>query len=81
MKIDYQQLPVQTLNNILESYVQREGTEYGEYAYSISEKVAQVQAQLDAGQVVLVFDQETETINILTKDDFRCLSSANDGEL
>ena len=68
MKIDHRQVPTETLQRIIESFVQREGTDYGDHEYSSDEKTAQVRAQLDRNQVVLVFDAESESVNILTQD-------------
>lgn len=73
MKIDHRQVPTETLQRIIESFVQREGTDYGDHEYSLDEKAAQVRAQLDSTQVVLVFDAESESVNILTQDAFEAL--------
>ncbi len=42
----------------------REGTDYGEREYSLEQKVAQVQAQLERGQARILFDPETNTVTI-----------------
>jgi uncharacterized protein YheU (UPF0270 family) len=70
MKIDHRQIAAKTLQSIIESFVQREGTDYGEHEYSLDQKVAEVKSQLDQNQVVLVFDAESESVNILTQDAF-----------
>ena len=43
----------------------REGTEYGERDVSLDHKVAQVTRQLQRGEAQIVFDPETQTIDIL----------------
>ena len=49
---------------MIESFVLREGTDYGEREYSLEQKVAQVQAQLERGQARILFDPETNTVTI-----------------
>ena len=46
MIIPYEQLDKDTLYNLIESYVLREGTDYGEVEASIESKVNQVKLQL-----------------------------------
>ena len=59
------------LQGLLEEFVSREGTEYGPREYSLSEKVASVQKQLDRGEIVIVFDPETSSTSLQTRDSLR----------
>ena len=43
----------------------REGTEYGERDVSLDQKVAQVTRQLQRGEAQIVFDPETESIDVV----------------
>jgi hypothetical protein len=52
------------LHGVIESFVLREGTDYGEREYSLEQKVAQVRAQLERGQARIVFDPESSTLTI-----------------
>ncbi|MCC5825637.1 YheU family protein [Alkalimonas sp.] len=70
MIIPWQQLEAETLNNLIEYYVLREGTDYGEQEISLAQKVAQVRAQLQSGEVVLVFSELHETVNLMSKQQF-----------
>ncbi|MCC5852668.1 MAG: YheU family protein [Alkalimonas sp.] len=70
MIIPWQQLETETLNNLIEYYVLREGTDYGEQEISLAQKVAQVRAQLQSGEVVLVFSELHETVNLMSKQQF-----------
>ncbi|SEA95759.1 YheU family protein [Alkalimonas amylolytica] len=70
MIIPWQQLEAETLNNLIEYYVLREGTDYGEQEISLAQKVAQVRAQLRSGEVVLVFSELHETVNLMSKQQF-----------
>jgi uncharacterized protein len=53
------------LRGVLESFVLREGTEYGERDVSMDQKVAQVIRQLKRGEAQIVFDPDSETIDIV----------------
>lgn len=59
------QLSPEALRALLESFVLREGTEYGEREFSLDEKVAQVLAQLERGEARIVFDAHTQSVNIV----------------
>jgi hypothetical protein len=52
------------LHGVIESFVLREGTDYGEREYSLEQKVTQVRAQLERGQARIVFDPESSTLTI-----------------
>ncbi|AXR04995.1 YheU family protein [Salinimonas sediminis] len=68
MIIPIASLEADTLHSIAESFVLREGTDYGEIEASFEEKVAQVVAQLHSGEVVLVFSELHETVDIRHRD-------------
>ena len=53
------------LSGLIEEFITREGTDYGEREFSLTEKVEQVKAQIKRGDVVIVFDAESETCNLL----------------
>jgi uncharacterized protein len=63
--IPYAELSEDALRGVLESFVLREGTEYGERDFSLDQKVAQVTRQLRRGEAHIVFDPQTETIDIV----------------
>ncbi len=69
VKIPYNQLSAQALQGVIEEFVTRDGTDYGEHEVSLETKVNQVMEQLKSGKAVLVFDQVSETCNILKSTD------------
>lgn len=69
MIIPYQQLDKQTLNNLIEAFVLQEGTDYGEQEKTLEEKVADVHQALINEQVVIVFSELHETVNIMPKSE------------
>ncbi|WP_415902791.1 YheU family protein [Neptuniibacter sp. QD29_5] len=68
MIIPYQELEPDTLTALIEEFVSRDGTDYGEYEFSLSNKVAQVKSLLQSGQVVILFSESTGLCNIVSKD-------------
>ena len=50
---------------IIEEFVLREGTDYGQGEYSLEEKVADVERQLERGVARIVFDPKSETCDIV----------------
>ncbi|MEG0280813.1 MAG: YheU family protein [Morganella sp. (in: enterobacteria)] len=71
MIIPWLEIDAQTLQNILESIVLREGTDYGEYEKSLSDKVTDLCNQLKNGEIVIVWSELHETLNIMPAAEFR----------
>ena len=69
VKIPYSQLSSEALQGVIEEFVTRDGTDYGEIEVSLETKISQVLGQLKSGKAVIVFDQDSETCNILRSDD------------
>lgn len=76
MKIPYDQLSSEALQGLLEEFVGREGTDYGDYQYSLQDKVEQVRAQLQRGEVVICYDSYLQSCTLLTRQQYRQLESA-----
>ena len=64
MIIPHEMLSPEALQSVIEAFVTREGTDYGTQDVSLATKVWQVRQQLDAGTVVLVYDEDTESCTI-----------------
>jgi len=71
MIIPFKELPVETLNNLIESFILREGTDYGEGEFSLNDKIAHIKAQLNQGDVVIVYSELHDSINIMPKATFQ----------
>ncbi|WP_440054774.1 YheU family protein [Pseudoalteromonas sp. T1lg65] len=78
MLIPYQQLDAQTLDNLIEHYVLREGTDYGDSEVSTVAKVEQVKAQLKSGEALLVYSELHESVNIVSKAQFQAMQAEDD---
>ncbi len=64
MAIPWSQLAPDTLQALIESFVLREGTDYGMYDVPLDSKVSQVRKQLERGEAQIVFDPATESVDI-----------------
>jgi len=63
--VPYSQLPVDTLRALVESFVLREGTEYGARDFTLAEKVAHVLGQLERGKAQVIFEPESQSVDII----------------
>jgi uncharacterized protein len=69
VKIPYDQLSQEALKGVIEEFVTRNGTDYGETQIPLETKIAQVLKQLKSKDVFIVFDHHSETSTIIHKDD------------
>jgi uncharacterized protein YheU (UPF0270 family) len=67
VEVPYGQLPADLLNAVIESFVLREGTDYGEKELSLEDKVARVFRQLKRGEAKILFDPDSESVTIAVK--------------
>jgi len=62
--VPHTELSVEALQGVIEAFVLREGTDYGERDVPHSSKVAQVLRQLERGEAQILFDPVTESVDI-----------------
>ena len=65
--VPHTELAADLLHAVVESFVLREGTDYGEKEISLEAKVARVMAQLKRGEAKILFDPESESIAIVNR--------------
>ncbi len=70
MIIPWQDIAPDTLENLIETFVLREGTDYGESERSLAQKVDDVKRQLQRGEAVVVWSELHETVNIMPRSQF-----------
>lgn len=80
MIIPWSALSQEALNGLMEEFITREGTDYGEMEVSLYDKVDDVLEQLKQGEVVIVFDPVMETTSLLTKAAAREFERSQQGE-
>lgn len=71
--VPYDQVPNEPLQRLLESFISREGTDYGVVERSLPEKVEDLRGQLKRREIVIVFDGESESFNLITRQEARSL--------
>jgi uncharacterized protein YheU (UPF0270 family) len=57
-----------TLNALIEEFVTRDGTDYGDHETDLATKVSQVKDLLARKEVVIIFNEATEQAGIVHKD-------------
>jgi uncharacterized protein YheU (UPF0270 family) len=63
--VPYTQLSAEALQGVVESFVLREGTEYGEREFTLPEKLTHVMLQLERGEAHIMFDPQSQSIDIV----------------
>ena len=63
--VPHRALSASALRGVVESFVLREGTEYGEHDVPLEQKIAAVMRQLDCGEAQLIFDPHSESVDIV----------------
>lgn len=71
IRIDPKDLSPDALQGLLESFVLREGTDYGTVELSLEQKVARLRRQIDQGRAVIVYDDVLESVTILPADELK----------
>lgn len=64
-----ERLTMEALRGIVESFIVREGTDYGAQELSLNEKVEALLPQVVRGDVVIFFDEESESVNLLPREE------------
>jgi uncharacterized protein YheU (UPF0270 family) len=65
--VPHTELSPDALRGVVEAFVLREGTDYGEREASFDSKVDQVLRQLECGDAHIRFDPVTESVDIVVR--------------
>lgn len=71
MLIPWQQLNEDTLLRLIESYVLREGTDYGDEEVPLAMKTKSVFQQIQQGQVLILYSELHESVDLVTKHQYQ----------
>ncbi len=66
IEVPYEQLEPETLQNMIQEFVTRDGNDWGNVDGALENKVGQVMQQLRNRQAKVVFDLKSQTANIVT---------------
>ena len=64
VKIPYDQLSNEALQGVIEEFVTRDGTDYGEVQIPLGTKITQVLKQLKSKDAFIVFDQHSVLLDL-----------------
>ena len=64
VQVPVTRLEAATLAALLEEFASRDGTDYGLREHSLEEKTASLKRQLDAGDLSLVYDLDSEEYDL-----------------
>jgi uncharacterized protein YheU (UPF0270 family) len=73
MEVPYEKLSEEALLGLIEAFVSREGTDYGELEMSFEEKCQQVLSLFKTKQSVVLFSPEDETFQIVLKKEWQAM--------
>jgi uncharacterized protein len=65
--VAHTELSPDALDGVIQSFVLREGTDYGERDVPFETKILQVRRQLERREAQIVYDQNTESIDIVIR--------------
>jgi len=65
IEVPYERLDPETLRNVIQEFVTRDGADWGEVGGALEDKVAQVMQQLRNRKVKVVFELKSQTANIV----------------
>jgi uncharacterized protein len=65
--VPHTELPAQTLRAVVESFVLREGTDYGAQDVPFERKVADVMRQLERREAVIMYDPGSDSVDIVAR--------------
>jgi uncharacterized protein YheU (UPF0270 family) len=68
IKVPHSALNPATLESLVEEFITREGTDYGQREYTLEEKKATVMRQIVAGDVEILFDPESESTTLARRE-------------
>jgi len=69
VEVPWEELEPAILNRLVEEFVTRDGTDYGEKLVELDTKVGQVKQQLKRKLAVVTFDTEISSANIVVAGD------------
>jgi uncharacterized protein YheU (UPF0270 family) len=67
MEVPWREISPDALRGVVEAFVLREGTDYGDREFAHEEKVAQLLAALERGDARILYDPATESVTLLAR--------------
>jgi uncharacterized protein YheU (UPF0270 family) len=70
VEVPHTELPATTLRAVVESFVLREGTDYGAQDVTFERKIADVMRQLERREAAIFYDPGTDSVDIVVNGRF-----------
>lgn len=67
--VPVERLDSAVLQALLEEFASRDGTDYGRYELTLEQKVSDLSAQLQSGQLQLLYDSDCEQWDLLPREE------------
>ena len=71
LEIPFETLSPEALDGVIDSFAQREGTDYGNVEVSADKKREQLHRQLEKGDIKIVYDPSSESVTVMTLNDWK----------
>lgn len=75
VEIPKEVLSEDAIRGIVENFILREGTDYGREEAAFDTKYRQILKQLDKGDVKIFFDPNTESVGLMTLNEWKRLQN------
>ena len=81
IEVPHGSLSREAIEGLVEEFVTREGTDYGERVHTLDEKREAVLRQIERGDVAIVFDFESESTTLVRRDELAKLGLASEARV
>lgn len=71
IEVPYRDISPDALQGLLEDFVTRQGYDTAETELTLEDLAGQVRQQLTTGQLTIVYDSVTESVTVLTRQEYR----------
>ncbi|MGB5326022.1 MAG: YheU family protein [Pseudomonadales bacterium] len=68
LRVPVSALSTDALQGLLEEFASRDGTDYGQQEITLEQKVLQIRRALERGDCAIVFDENSESCQIVTRE-------------
>ena len=76
MIIDHSLISPEALNGLIENFITQEISGESALDFDLTQEVCRVQDQIKSGKIVVTFDPESESFNLLTKENAELLEQS-----
>ena len=65
-----EKLASEILDNIMESFITRDGTDYGETELDMGDKLNILRPQILKGEVLIIYDNESDSLTLIPRREY-----------